>query len=205
MIIYDSSINNLPDHVRVVYERNGLLQIREPGINLAIWVRDEDPSITDFVRELPPVQIEEDSRFFKGEVRELSKHPGRLAFLTEHGRLHKLMGGLQRRRNTYVFSVKNEEVIGYDFHQDDGYSLNWTLDGETGLWLPNECAKRENKDHKLYENPYFFEVRQFPPHSIVVYEGVTPKDRERFPDKHPLVHSRPHRIFERRALHQIYL
>lgn len=200
---YNNSTDGLPSNVLLVDRREGLLDIRSSGINLVLWKIEEDPLITNFFARVDEITIyDEVSESFERRVKEWFDHPGKDAFLEEHRKLYEIMEGLQDV-NESILSVMDGSAEGYNFHQDQGYSLNWTLIGPTALWVENQHVKALN--NKVYSPPENSSViRQLPPHHIAIYQGVTEEEREQHPEMLPFVHSRPDRPEVRRVLHQIY-
>ncbi len=224
MFPYDSSLEILPSNVLVVDRREDLLEIRDDKYNAVLWRRGPDPLIRAYAFGLPIIQVSEDSSAaFQREMMSINSrfgrsfspwwfakrakrrfYKGRASFLEEHRKLHAIMDQLQNG-NRSILSVMNREVTGFNFHQDEGFTLNWTLLGPPALWLEEEDT--EAIDDRYYEAPTYEElVRQFPDDIVAVYEGLNSGDLVLPPEFFPFVHSRPDRAEGvRRALHQIYL
>jgi hypothetical protein len=216
---YNQSINDGPLDTLIVDTRENLLNIQLERYNLVLWRRRENKDITSFMKKVSQSDVGSDSKdAFKKLVRTLkvptqdgalrhflrkfSPHPGMEAFLQEYQKLYDLMSNLQQR-NRSVLSIMDEEVKGYVFHQDEGYSMNWTIIGPPCIFVEEKHVKKIGK--RYYSNPDdHSKIRQFPPHWIGIYKGRTKNDEERISTQRPFIHSRPNRSAGRRVLCQIY-
>ena len=212
MTKYNSSLDDLPDTTLVVDRRSDLLEIRDPRYNLVIWTRREYTDITDYFENLHAPQHSAEAPFyltlgesveFREKVRKLDRHVGRDKFLYQHKRLNAIMRRLQDG-NRSILTITDFGKNGYNFHQDNGFSLNWTILGPAGIWVENQHVTEADARNYLAPRDKSV-IRQFPDHSVSIYKGRL-VGRDFSPSGlPPLVHSRPDRGLVRRAHHQIYL
>ncbi len=215
MTIYNASLDDLPETALVVDRRQDLMEIEDPAYNVVMWRRGRDSemltfaanlsAIKEFGRETLPgfeVYVEKlemvwASRISRSKRRRFRR--GRAAFLEEHRQLRSIMEQLQAGRNSSTFSVTDCDVRGYNFHQDCGYSLNWTLVGPPGLWVENRFTERINeRSYRIVSG--CSEIRQYPNNVVALYKGAD------LSSLFPFIHSRPGRVQGvRRAHTQIYL
>ena len=103
------------------------------------------------------------------------------------------MDKLQKGTRT-VYQPTNHKHEGF-WHQDPGFTINCTLVGQGGLWIPNDKIFEKSSNFLLSD------VRQFEPQHIVIYQG-NGKDNL----VGPLYHSPPIReSSQERILMQLYL
>ena len=212
MNAYNTSLDDLPESALVVDRKSELRFIRDPKLNLVIWPRLEINSITDFLTEADDIYAYDGNHHtFLEDLSNLSPdRPGKRVFMDEYRYLYEIMEELQPNNASYLNSIR-DKVPGFQFHQDEGYSLNWTLVGPTCLWVEEQHVTRRGSLLKPSNWEYHIprdisKIRQFPDNVVAIYKGISEEDRKRYPKFSPFVHSRPERKQPTlRALHQIYL
>lgn len=189
---FDKSLENLPEHVIVVDRLKDLEEIASDQLNLVIFPRQYCRSRADFARLINPLEIYNDGNLAYRDFSNSPEHPAKKSFLEDFIFLAELMDKLQNYTRV-VYQPTRKTHQGF-WHQDPGFTINYTLVGQGGLWSAN--------NNIFDDEPIdFSKIRQFGTQHIAIYKG----EGEDNPAG-PLFHSPPIReIPEERILLQLYL
>ena len=189
---FNKSLEDLPKHAVVVDKMSGLEEIVSQEFNLVIFPREYCEDRADFARLIGTSAFYGDISLAHNGLYHSSVHPAKKSFLEDFVFLANLMNKLQE--DTRVAYEPTHKIHHGAWHQDPGFTINYTLVGPGGLWSPNDnICDDEPVDLNL--------VRQFKTQHIAIYKGEAEDN-----PAGPLFHSPPIRLKpEERILMQLYL
>ncbi|MFT4244112.1 MAG: hypothetical protein ACMXYB_01510 [Candidatus Woesearchaeota archaeon] len=188
---FDKSLKNLPKHALVVDRMSGLEEIASREFNLVIFPREYCEDRADFANLVNPSVVRGCGHSAYINLSNSPDHRAKKSFLEDFDFLTKLIDRLQEDTRV-IYQPTNKIHEGF-WHQDPGFTINYTLVGPGGLWSPNDNIKNGKPiDLNL--------VRQFGTQHIAIYKGEGDDN-----PAGPLFHSPPIRkIPEKRILMQLY-